>query len=92
MDTLRCYWDTFYTAYGLLFTRIISLILLVWLCHDFLRRIRKNAADAADAAGPIAEADARERYQWRFQLWSLRTVQTLCLLSLLWMLIKGLFA
>ncbi|MCA2024622.1 hypothetical protein LDK53_01610 [Enterobacter sp. K16B] len=92
MDTLHCYWDTFYTAYGLLFTRIISLILLVWLCHDFLRRIRKNAADAADATGPIAEADARERYQWRFQLWSLRTVQILCLLSLFWMLIKGLFA
>lgn len=89
MDTLLCYWDTFYTAYGLLFTRIISLILLVWLCHDFLRRIRKTAADAA---GPIAEADARERYQWRFQLWSLRTVQILCLLSLFWMLIKGLFA
>ncbi|MFA1016637.1 hypothetical protein AB8780_03160 [Enterobacter sp. SAT-E-asb] len=89
MDTLRFYWDTFYTAYGLLFTRILSLILLVWLCHDILRRPGKNAADAA---GPIAEADARERYQWRFHLWSLRTVQLLCLLSLFWMLIKGLFA
>lgn len=92
MDTLSCYWDMFYTAYGLLFSRIIALILLVWLCHDFLRRIRKNAADADTAAGPIAEADARERYQWRFQLWSLRTVQIFCLLSLFWMLIKGLFA
>jgi len=28
MDTLRCYWDMFYTAYGLLFSRIIALILL----------------------------------------------------------------
>ena len=89
MDTLRCYWDSFFTAYGSLFTKIVLFILLIWLCHDFLRRIRKSHPDSDD---PIAQADAKERYQWRFQLWSLRTVQLLCLFSLFYMLIKVLFA
>ena len=52
MDTLRCYWDVFFNAYGSLLTKTVLVLLLVWWCHQTLQHFRK---EAPDANGPIAE-------------------------------------
>ncbi|EOH4909430.1 hypothetical protein ACLQUA_003298 [Enterobacter ludwigii] len=50
MDTLRCYWDVFFNAYGSLLTKTVLVLLLVWWCHQTLQRFRK---EAPDATGPL---------------------------------------
>ena len=48
---------------------IIIFILILWVI-DVVRRKKKKRYDSA-----IAEANARERYEWRYLRWGFRTIQ-----------------
>ena len=48
---------------------IIIFILILWVI-DEVRRKKKKRYDSA-----IAEANARERYEWRYLRWGFRTIQ-----------------
>lgn len=87
MDTLRCYWDVFFNAYGSLLMKTVLVLLLVWWCHQTLQRFRK---EAPDATGPIAEANARERYQWRYLRWALSSIQGILSLYIIGLIITTL--
>lgn len=50
---------------------IIIFILILWI-SDFLRKKKKKPSDPA-----IAEADARERYAWRYVRWFFRIIRGL---------------
>ncbi|MFP2690503.1 hypothetical protein ACLETS_04695 [Enterobacter ludwigii] len=88
MDTLRCYWDVFFNAYGSLLTKTVLVLLLVWWWCQTLQRFRK---EAPDATGPIAEANARERYQWRYLRWALSSIQGILSLYIIGLIITTLF-
>lgn len=78
----------FFNAYGSLLTKTVLVLLLVWWCHQTLQRFRK---EAPDATGPIAEANARERYQWRYLRWALSSIQGILSLYIIGLIITTLF-
>lgn len=53
----------------------------IWL--DLRPKKRKQNADPV-----IAEADERERHAWRYPGWSVRTIQLLLGIYLLWLVIR----
>ena len=63
----------------------LAAIVSVWL--DFRPIKRKQNPDPA-----IASADARERHDWRYARWGIRTVQFLLVIYLLWIIIRFILA
>lgn len=63
-----------------LLPKAIMILLLALGIWDFIRRKGKKAVLDIDPA--IAEANARERYRWRYARWGWQTLQYICLLYL----------
>lgn len=59
----------------------LAAIVSVWFGFSSIKR-KQNANPA------IASADERERYDWRYARWGIRTVQFLLGIYLLWMIIS----
>jgi len=48
---------------------IVIFILALWVINEFRTKRRKHSESA------IEEADARERHEWRYLRWGVRTIQ-----------------
>lgn len=69
-----------------LLLKAIMILLLALGIWSFIRRKAKKAVLGIDPA--IAEANARERYRWRYARWVWQTIQYICLLYLVASAIK----
>lgn len=64
-----------------LLPKAIMILLLALGVWSFIKRKAKKPV--LDIAPAIAEANARERYRWRYARWGWQTIQYICLLYLL---------
>lgn len=67
--------------------KIILAVLLVFWVWLFLKKRKKQQTINPDPA--IAEANARERYNWRYLRWCFRAVQFVCVAWIVWTYLKA---
>ncbi|EFO0980970.1 hypothetical protein DX649_24420 [Escherichia coli] len=60
---------------NLLLKAIVAVILALWAADALRTKRKKEHSNPA-----IADADARERHQWRYARWGLRLIQIACAL------------
>jgi hypothetical protein len=62
---------------------IVILLMILWACDILRRKKKKQNLDPA-----IAQANAAERYHWRYLRWGWRLLQLVCCCYLLVMAVK----
>lgn len=68
---------------SLLLKTIVAAILVLWAVDALRAKRKKEHSDPA-----IAEADARERHQWRYVRWGFRVIQIACSMYFVLLAIK----
>lgn len=71
----------------LLYKLLVVMLLMLWVWSIFRDRKKKKHSSSA-----ISEADAKERYQWRYFRWGFRLFQVICSGYFVWISITFLLS
>jgi uncharacterized membrane protein len=83
-------WESAFTLDSAILLKVVAFLLLALWIHGILRR-RKNLLKRRFLVGAIAEANARERHQWRYFHRALLVLKIACSVYFMGTLIKYLF-
>jgi hypothetical protein len=89
MNNIVWCWETYFNVSNQTLSKIALVCTFVFCLVEFLRKRKRDKIQSNE--GPIAEANARERHDWRYFWWSYQALKIVIAIYFIVTIVKFLF-